>query len=74
MADLESLRLDNGSGSELLFYIELDGPGNRCRWCSTNLSLLRVDLMDDSCNVDLHAFCGVEAGLTFAVDLQLTAY
>lgn len=43
MVDLESPRLDTGSGSDLLFYIELDAPGNSC--CSTNVSLLRLDLM-----------------------------
>lgn len=49
MADLECPRLDNGSGSDLLFYIELDAPGNGLSWCNINLSLLRVDQIDNSC-------------------------
>lgn len=42
MANLESPRLDtgSGSGSDLLFYIEIDAPGNCWSWCITNMSFM----------------------------------
>lgn len=45
MADLESLRLD--AGSDLLFYIEIDAPGNCWSWCIPNVSFLWLNLTGD---------------------------